>query len=385
MKKYTFTTLILFLLMTGFSLSAQDYTYERGFYWNSPRLLAQGNSGTANAAGFEALTTNPAGLSSPLEDDLTILSLSANAIANPYSLISDFQNDPSDFIAPLLDQLINNGLGASAQVGSGILVNGLGVGLFYSGHADAPRPKTILGVSASAYTELAVVVGYAGDIPVGIFDISLGADVRPTWRTRVPDISLVGLLMDSSSLDLMSMLQNDLYTGFALAFDAGAKIKWNWVTFGLSFRDIGGTHYNYRYTDLENGIFFNSTGSTVDEDYTTPAVLRTGLDFTPAIPGLKAFFLPSLHCEYEIPLLDEENYENYTYPSFFNSLNIGAEISLVSMLRFRGGFQSGYGTAGFGLDLPFAEINFAIYGQETGKHAGQKSQVGTNLEMALRL
>jgi hypothetical protein len=82
--------------------------------------------------------------------------------------------------------------------------------------------------------------------------------------------------------------------------------------------------------------------------------------------------------------LDLDDIFNFNQ-DFFLKPRIGAEISVLSFIRLRGGFYEGYPTAGFGLVFPVITINFAFYTQELGELPGTIPETILKLEIDITI
>ena len=56
--------------------------------------------------------------------------------------------------------------------------------------------------------------------------------------------------------------------------------------------------------------------------------------------------------------------------TFFKKLFLGAEANLPPFFHLGTGFYQGYTSFGIGLDIRWLRLDFALYGEEMGKYAG---------------
>lgn len=416
--------LILIFLIAAFAvcLSAEaEYRYDAPFGWQSPEIMAQGGSFTAVASGFNSLMSNPAGFAmsknykyTEVIDDqgervvekkekgeVTVLGLLPWATINPFTFADDLKAvDPStdsiDFSNDLtadsiteavLNQSSTNGIGAGLQLGFGYVGHGLGLGFVTTLDMRFPQTDNILGINGDVTVTSSLIGGYAFQFDLGDFGLSIGADIRPMWRIKIKDINVNTVLglMGGGGSDGVDLSTIDALTGFAIGFDLGAIAEWNMLSLGLSVRDIGHTRYQYQLTsltELQNDLFNGSEYSGLE--YITPMTMRIGLGIHPDLGKLSRFIDPKAHVEYVIPLIDAESIVGFEEQSFWVNLHAGAEVKLLSFLSVRAGYSSGYLSAGLGIDLFIAELNAAIYSQETGSHAGSNQQMGGSVELAFR-
>ena len=402
--------LLFFIAVLIFSLSAEaEFNYDKPFGWNSPEIMAQGGSFTAIASGFNSLMTNPAGFAMSKtykyiesEDangervvekkekgEVSILGIMPWVMINPFTFMEDLSSGQEYSFDAIIDAALNqsttNGIGAGMQVGGGYVGHGFGFGLVATLDMIFPQSDNILAINGDVTLTTAFVGGYAYKFDIGQFGLSVGADIRPMWRIKARDIDIdtvLGLIGGTGEVDLASI---DVLTGFAIGFDLGVIAEWNMFSLGLSVRDIGHTRYLYQQsngTDLMDDPFSGSEYNGLE--YISPMTMRIGLGVHPDLGSLSKFIDPKVHVEYTIPMIDADQVASYDTQSFWVNLNAGAEIKLLNFLALRAGYSSGYLSAGIGLDLFIAELNAAIYSQETGSHSGSNQQMGASLELAFR-
>jgi len=400
-KTILIITLSVFLII---SLTADArFNFDKPFGWQSPEIMAQGGSFTGIARGFNSLITNPAGFAmsktfkyEETEDEngervvkkkekgeVTILGVLPWAMVNPFTLMEDLSSN--SLMDAVLNQSSTNGIGAGMQVGGGYVGHGFGFGLVSTVDMMFPQTDNILGINGDISITTAFIGGYAHKFDLGRFGLSVGADLRPMWRVKARNIDIdtvFGIVGGGDEIDFSSI---DVLTGFAIGFDAGAILQGKFLSFGVSFRDIGHTRYLYQQSSGEDIQFDPFSGSEYTGlDYISPMTMRLGLGFHPDLGSLRKFVDAKVHVEYVVPMIDPDDVALYEKQSFWVNLHAGAEVKLLSFLALRAGYSSGYLSAGLGLDLFIAELNAAIYSQETGTHSGSNQQMGASVELAFR-
>jgi hypothetical protein len=389
--KQLFLGLIFFtsLLLHGESqrIFMPEYT------WNSSRSMAMGGAYIADTQGFIALTTNPAGFSSDFTE-ITLLAIQADVKGDPFTLYSQTIDGSfsDDMAALVIDNIVENGLGLGANLGFGWVGKHIGTGLFLHSQMMFPQEDLILNASGELVSDIVYVVGYAYDFYFleDQLRLSVGADVRPMYRTITPlslddAFALSGITEDS--LDPMKL---DTLAGSALAFDMGVIAEYKDFSFAMAVRDIADTRYNMIYTVPEKLANLNFSGTTLGNNFSfiTPMSLTLGANWTPDLGDLSWLFRPQFQISYKTPLLlgyDELDLQGYTEQSFLSKLHLGGEIKLYSMLSLRAGLNGGYFTAGTGIDFRLGEFDFAIYSNELGSHSGQQQQMGAVAELRFKL
>lgn len=384
---------LLFLLLAG-TVSAEKTVIDPYFRPRLPEIMAQGTSFTAIAHGYGALFTNPAGFAMK-GGDFTLLSSTGALRIDPFRLQTDMEeagiespgDDPTGMIDIFAKQL-SDGIGTQVTTGLGIVGKGLGIGLITSIEADA-QGKTLMGTEAPLYGTIALPIGFAVGLDLTeTMKLSVGGDIRPMYRMAIETTAQDLIEMASGGGDPATILMDkDVRTATALAFDAGAILKIpNWQ-FGLSIRDLFGTQLKYSKSTMQD--FIEETGvepvEIQDTTYVIPMVARLGAAWK---PDFDIFIIsdPVAHAEYEIPFMPvDENFEPIKNPgSFFANLNLGASVNVLKILSLQGGLTSGYLTGGIGVDFFFLELNVAAYTEEYGPYAGDNPAAGVTAEMAIR-
>ncbi len=379
-------------------LAAGDRYYTSPFRWYSPEVQGQGGSYMANAKGFNALLYNPAAFYKTVEKqkrdgevkqkgEVTILSLSGSYAGNIFQFMEEYRANPDDIVGIILDQVTDSGLGSGMQFGTGYVGKGFGIGLMSVVDADLPAVETTLGLTADLTWTSGLVAGYAHPFDVGPVKLVAGVDVRPMYRILIPGVSVSSFLGDSSSdsesdsdLDLSGI---DALAGVGVGVDAAADVYWNDLIFSLVMRDIGNTRFFFNPLNTLGPMGF-SDAEEVDDTYITPWSLNLGVAYHPVFGKLNKFLDFTVHGAWSQPLIFEDKIYGYDSQSFWTKLDIGGEVVLLSSVALRAGFQGGYFTAGFGLDLFFLELNGALYAEEMGSNAGVQPKMGGALEVAFR-
>ncbi len=393
--------IILILLLSVFSVVSGEakFKFDTPFGWMSPEIMAQGGSYTAIASGYNSLMTNPAGFAmsrvvynekvneagervveKKRKGEITILGVLPWVIANPFTLVDDMSDGGA--VKALLNQSKTNGVGGGAQIGIAYVGHGFGFGLITTVDMLFPQSDSAIALIGDVSATAAFVGGYAHRFELGPVGLSIGADIRPMWRVKLKDID-INTIFGAGSGEYLSSI--DALTGFAIGFDAGIIADWEFLSLGLSLRDIGHTRYLYSKSNAEKIKSSPFTGNEYNGlDYITPMTMRVGIGIHPDFGRIRRFIDPKIHAEYVLPLINSDLVASYEKQSFWSNLNLGAEIKLFSFLSLRGGFSGGYLSAGLGIDMYVAELNAAIFSRETGSNAGSNQQMGASVEFAFR-
>lgn len=356
----------------------------------SPITEAMGGASTALPSGFESLYTNPAGLSRK-GGELTFLSVNVgpyflpteNMISLAEGLINgDEISDYSDDLASLLEGLdLENGAGTNVNIGMGLSAFGLGLGFLTDIDILATQDGAITTMQLTPEVTSSLSAGISHGFRLGSTKLHLGgvaraiAKIRPTSNT-ISLTTLTDLIGGESSVDI------DTYpVGLSLGygFDAGMVYELQGgLAMGATLKNIGGTEFitaNQSLGGIEDalneysdpqGLFDTLTADEItDFSYVIPMSLTVGAGYES-----KGFLGYKLAADYTYTFYeDEENIEDDT---LWKNIHLGGEISLLKILKLRGGINQGYFTAGAGLDLFLLQVNAAYYSRELGNYAGHK-------------
>ena len=388
-------------MVPGAFLAAGERYYTSPFKWYSPEVQAQGGSFLANAKGFNALLNNPAAFYKSREKEnkegetvrkgeLTILSMNVSYTGDVFTFMQGYKDDPDGIVGLILDQVTGSGLGTGLQFGSGYVGRGFGIGLMSVVDADFPPVESTLGITADLSWTTGLVAGYAHPFDVGPVKLVAGADLRPMYRFLIPGINISSFVGSAAGDDSSSDSEGDLdlsgidaLAGIGVGVDAGADVYWKDFIFSLVMRDIGNTRFFFNPLNSLGGVAF-SDATEVDDTYITPWTLNLGAAYHPVFGKLNKIIDFTVHTAFSQPLVFEDDLYGYDSQSFWTKLDMGTEVVLLSSVALRAGFQGGYFTAGFGLDLFFLEINGALYSEEMGSNAGVQQKMGGALELAFR-
>jgi len=386
-------TILLVLVIGAAGVMAQ--VYEPALRNYSPKIMAQGGSFAGANGGFDALFSNPAMM--PMgRGELYLVGMVPNFKIEPISIATDAADTglvsyiSDNLIDVALGQVTKQTVGAGANIGAlGFVGKYFGIGTLAAVGVDLPKVSSIDNVSVNVYADFALNIGLG--IPVIQGDeltVSVGADLRPMVRAKVSgDLTLVEAFT-AADADPMAVLSDyPAQFGSTVAMDLGAAVKWRSLMGSVVIRDLGNTTFNYTDTTLNNlgasedplGVIF---GGDTSVNNVTPSEMKIGFAFDPKIPLVD----PKIHAEYSIPLGDFSDLEGYSVKkTFLANLKAGAEVTVLGLVDVRAGINSGYVSAGVGLDLLIAEINLSLYSLEQGVVVGQSQEMAASMEVAIRL
>lgn len=410
MKKI-FIIAIVLMISALFLLTAEDKEIKDAplLRFTDPTILAMGNVQGPTAAGYTALFTNPAGIAR--KNTLNLLSLNLGPYVHPSQELLEAAMEvvngnqgfeyllgPNKISFNAGDPGFNHLIGSNISIGSGLSLAGFGVGVRVDIDVPLEQPgETLATLETKPNALVSGAAGYSLGLPMGPENtLYIGADARAIAQVapkKTLDLSSVQELMDNENAvdDLPVIL------GLGIGYDAGVIYEAGPLTLSAAAKNLFGTKINqYENTAGEliaiaedenlspqekfDAVQNEDTLMETDYDLVIPMSLLVGFGYelnTGSPLGLK------LAADYEkVMYADEATAEKET---FWKGLHAGAEISLLNMIKVRGGINQGYVTGGVGLDLFVAEINASYYSRELGLYAGHKQNEALALEVALRL
>ncbi len=390
MKKLTFA--ITAFCALSFSVAAEEVSMS-ALTPLRPSIMAQGGSSVATATGYDALFSNPAGFASS-KGSLTLLSVNPWFFANPQTLSSSLSGGEIDssVIGDLLASQSENGVGIGASAGLGYVGRGLALAVVNTTEiymSGTPFPG---GVSGYIAEEVSFIGGLAlTPINGKKLKWTIGADLRPSVRMYS---ALDGNTV-SDVLDAMSSDSSDIYTtldavtiaqGAGLGIDVGTKLSLGGLSLGLSVRDLFGTKYGMTTYGLGSWVqYFNdygtypTDGTASSDTYVVPMDISVGAAYHLDLGKLSFLVDPTVHASISDPLAVINDGQ-----SPWALLHAGAEVKVLRFLKFWGGVNQGYLTAGAGAKLLFLDMSVAAFTNEMGKYAGDSPSTGVTAEVALR-
>ena len=382
---------LLLIGTTTFGQTEVRTIYEPPLLPQSAEVMAQGGSFNANAKGFYSLFTNPAAFGKG-KASLTLVSAmpwlyASSDEATIASLIAAAETEnPMGIVNDLAGILTGPGIGAGLLTGMGFVGSNLGLGLVAMADVYAYGPKA-LGVEVDSHITLGFIGTLGIPINLGGITLRVGGAVRPMYRIRIPNMGIDEALSIFAGDMEGGEIALPVYHGVGLGIDLAATADIGPLTASLSIRDLGGTPFQYSTSTLTETIAAFETGALPDggaeipedEKYIIPMVWNIGAAFHPDLGGLSKLIDPVVHANYAIPFVPIEE-----APSFLSSLHAGAEVTLLTFLKLRAGFNQGYFTAGVGAHLLFLDVNVAYFGREMGSFAGARQSQGLTAEVAIR-
>ena len=382
------------IILLGSPAAFSTQYKEEPFAPVSPVFMGQGGSCIADAQGFGALFSNPAGFSRS-KGAFTVTSSTSWVYSRPDLFLTQIAQamvgtqTPNSFLNYINSQLTTGGLGAGSSMGMGYVGDGFGLGAAFIVDSLLFGP-TLLGVTGDLTATLGFIGGISLPFEIGGTKVHVGADVRPMIRmhspiTYVTANAIISALQTGGNV-ISALNSATTYYGSGIGLDLGAIAEIGWFSVGVSIRDLGGTQFNYSSntfgaltTTLASQGGFPS-GSGVGDRFVIPMDVGLGVTFHPDLGTTKLFFDPRFS-------FDMRNINGAIDGSadFWTVFHLGTEIRLLNMFTVRGGLNQGYLTLGGGIKIFFLDMNVAIFTQELGAHLGDRPNAGMTISADARI
>ena len=383
MKNKKFVSLLLVfifsLFIITFSLPAADQ-YETPISIISPTNSALGGVHVTMNNGFSGLMNNPAGFYSA-ESEFSIAEMTLGLKGPVFSIANQMISGDLAEIPSML-QGIYVGLDLLGPLSFGYVGEGLGFGIYSNSYSTLAK-KDALTLEANVGSEIILTGGYAMRIPLPLSEIHIldaGMLLKGTFRGE--------LTFDESALNIMNIGLDSLtaepfnfITGIGV--DVGLRYSFlNRLTVGLVGRDLYSPTLHNVYANI--GDFSTGANPTEELNGIVPFSLDFGIMYSPDIES-KNLFISDIKV-----YLDYRNMLGFwLYPELavnpLLNIGIGTEISMLSILNVRAGFNQGLLSAGLGLDLYYFKMNLAMFGTEQTTEPGLQPVYNIQLGFEFRI
>ncbi len=359
-------SLLLVLIFSFFIFSLSLFgadLYERPITIISPAVSALGGPHTTMNDGFSTLMNNPAGFYS-VEPEFSIAEVTLG-VKGPVFDITNLIVSADMSGLPALLQGIYTGLDMLGPVSFGYVGNGLGLGIYTNTYSTLSSSGPLT-VKADAGTEVILSGGYSMRFPMPENHIlDAGMLLKGTFRG---EISFEESALTIMNIDLASLINKPFAFITGVGVDAGLRYSFrNQFTVGLVGRDLYSPTLHNTYTDFN---LFSSGGTALTVQHgVVPFSLDLGVMYSPDMESRNIFI-----SDIKIYLDYYDILDFWLYPSLavnpFLHIGIGSEITMLSILDVRIGFNEGLFSAGLGLDLYYFKLNMAMFGTEQSTEPG---------------
>ena len=366
--------ILLFLLCLGFP--AQGEAKISPFVMPSARFGALGGSHVAMGDDFYALFLNPAAFVD-IKEEFSAAEITLNVYGPFFEIIDLFGDSSSDI--DLSGIIGPGGFAAGFDIGGplslGWVGRSLGLGIFN-------RTKTSASVSGSKIRpliseELLFVGGYAFRI-LNKNDHVLDAGFLGKGFFRSM-IDLEAQIFDAGTL-LDDPTGQPFGTYLGLGLDLGVRYSFREnLSAALVCYDVYSPVLVTSYDTLSD--FWDETGAGTSSYATVKRRLDAGLSYR-----IRSNFVD----RYITRLTIMADYHDFL--DLFSliprnpilNVSLGVEITLLNVLSFRLGIGEALPAFGFGLDLTFMTLDFAIHGRELGLDPGVMSVYAMDIGLLFR-
>jgi hypothetical protein len=352
--------LLLFFAALLFSAVSADAEKLKPFVMPSARASGFGGIHAAQGDDFSAIFSNPASFTE-LEKKFSLAELTISLYGPIFELLDLAINNSGDLdISSLVGPGgFATGFDIGGPIALGLVNHGFGFGIFNRTTVDAKVASSKIRPVASE--EIFLVGGYSFHI--------LERDAH------VLDAGFLGkgfyrgvINLESSILDVTSMFDDisshPYSTQFGLGLDLGIKYTFNGtLTFALAGYDVFSPALVTDYAKLSD--FGDESG---DQSY---AMVQPRLALG-VLYRIRNDFLDRYISDFII-MLDYRDFLDLFSLIPRNpilNLSLGAEITLLKILRLRAGIAEALPAVGFGIDMKILTFDCAIRGRELGLDPG---------------
>ena len=346
------------------------------FIMPSARFSALGGGHTSMADDFYSIFLNPAAFAS-VKDEFSAAEITISTFG-PIFKIADLLRDSSGSFEDMdLSGLVSpGGFSTGFELGGplslGWVGRGLGLGIFNKITATASINGVTLRPFMSA--ELLFVGGYG----FKIFDVK-GAVMEGGFLAKGFYRGALNMKTNIFSLDSLDPTESPITTHLGFGLDLGLRLTLlDMISLAVVCYDVYSPVMVTSYPTLsdftDNGLKENSY-----------AIVKRRLNF-----GISYRVRSDFLDRYISRLTIVTSYHDFL--DLFSMLprnpilnvGIGVEVALLKALTFRFGLTDAMPAFGFGLDLHFMTLDFAIYGKELGLDPGKHPVYALSIGMLFR-
>jgi hypothetical protein len=271
-------------------------------------------------------------------------------------------------------QGLYTGVQINGPIAFGYIGDGLGFALLNTTDTEITG-STVSGVRAVISERFVLSGGYAFHIPLTNSpetSLDVGFTLKSFLKGKMTiSTTLLGLPAFINNISLDTLLTSPFEFSAGIGVDAGVLFSLTDIlTAGLVCRDLFVPSVVKEYTGV-SAFIDNEEPSAAPVYPYLPPNLVFGLQYSPKL-GIFERYISGLKL-----MLDYRDILDFlTHPATARNVllkfGFGAEVTLLDILKLRGGFSEGLFAAGFGIDLSFITVNAAMYGTELSMEPGLK-------------
>lgn len=364
------------------SAAASAVDYIPPFHIPSARFNAMGGVHAAVADDFSVLFSNPAGFANSKEE-FSAAELTFSLYGPVFDMIDSIRAytdsgslDLSGIVGP---RGLRTGLGVTGPVSFGWVGRGLGFGFFNRTAFDASAAG--MDLSAAASEEFLMLGGYSFRLAFpGSHLLDAGFLAKGYLRGSV--LMSASIFSVTSLVDGSNPLETKPFVSTAgIGFDLGMRYEWDrTIAAAVTCQDIYSPAIVSTYASMMD--YVAGTSPTDSGSYATiKPRLNAGVLYSPRFPVLERVFS-------KIQIMAD-------YRDFLDLLEViprnpvlnvalGMEVVVLDALSLRAGIADALPNAGFGLDLTFMRIDFAMRGVEFGLDPGKNPNFAMDIGFLFR-
>ncbi|GAB1481568.1 hypothetical protein MASR2M78_03830 [Treponema sp.] len=359
----------LFLGLVALCLPFSAFAVDvKPFTMPSARLSGLGGTHAALSDDFNTLFTNPAGFAT-VKDELSVTELSISLYGPIFEIIDTIRSFSNDEGSLDISGLVGpsglfTGMDFGGPISLGWVGKGLGFGLF--NHTSLDAEASGVNIGAQAAEEFLVLGGYAFRVLTrGSSYLDFGFLGKGFLRGSVEmnaSIFSVTDLLDGNPLDTQPMTS---VAGVGL--DLGLRYAFaNSLTLGLVCHDIFSPALVSVYPSTN--AFLSGGSSNLESSYEKiQPKLNIGFSYTPHFTLLDRFVnRAQIFLDYRDFL---DLFALIPRNPILN-VSLGTELVVLNVLSLRAAIADALPQFGFGLDLRFMQLDFAMRGIELGLDPG---------------
>ena len=350
------------------------------FVMPSARFGALGGTHTAMGDDFYSLFINPAAFVD-VKDEFSVAEITLSTYGPVLELIDVFrENSGSSDDLDISGIVGKGGIAAGFDLGGPVSLGwvGRGVGLGLFTRANTTAAVTGFKIKPIISSDILFVGGYAFKIyDKGSHLVNAGFLGKGFFRGA---LNLEAVIFDAASL-LDDPMEKPFGSYLGLGLDLGTKYTFREnLSFALVCYDIYSPALFTPYDSFND--FKEKTGSSGDSSYVTvKRRLDTGMAYRISSDFLDRYIsrltvMADYHDILDLWSLIPRN------PIL--NIGLGLEMTLLNALTFRMGIADALPAFGFGLDLSFMILDFAIRGRELGLDPGVQSVYAMDIGLLFR-
>ena len=376
-----------------------DFTFVPG----SAKYAGMGGSGSAYPGRIDSFFLNPAALAkrgfalSIPSVSMTIFNVSSTLNdENIMADIEEIKNQEADsaIYADILQRYVRN-LGTDHNIITQIDA-GLGIKFWQIGFGTNFQMKMhSLSNGAASLTNITIIpeVNVAETVGLGFhlsdmkdMRLRLGASAHFILKQYYKGIAanrISALILDEDTdIEKFTLWETPLMAGYAMTFDIGTSFTFKETfTVSASATNLNGLYHMKSYSSEGDYLVENAkikmekpeghiTNDSVEFEIETPWNLNVGLAVAPDWTGFRPVL--SVDLVDVLGLVNEVKEGEFNSKSLLAHMNAGVEISLIDVIRLRGGINRGYLSVGAGFNIFIFQVDASYSWMEMGRHLGDK-------------